>query len=295
MKRLVVGRSGQLACALKRADPALETLGREDGVDLTRPGTVAAALHDRRPALVINAAAHTAVDRAEEEPEAAAAVNRDGVAALAEAAADVGAALVHVSTDYVFNGTRDGEWTEDDPVAPLSVYGRTKRDGEVAALAAQPRTLVLRTSWVYSPWGRNFVTTMIGLAGRERLTVVDDQHGKPTSAMDLAEAILAVAPRLEAAGADAPVWGVRHYAGAGAVSWAGFAREIFAQAEAVGLIARAPDVAAISSAEWPTAAKRPLNSALDCRRFERDFGIEMRPWRESLARVIAALAAEAAC
>ncbi len=292
MKRLVIGRTGQLARALAASDPQAVFLGRDE-VDLARPETVGAAVAAHAPDVLINAAAYTAVDQAEGDAAAAFAVNRDGVAALARAAARAGAAFVHVSTDYVFDGAKAGEWTEDDPAGPLSVYGASKLAGERAALEANPRTLILRTSWVHAPWGKNFVTAMLGLAGRDRLTVVADQTGKPTSALDLAEAIVAIAPRLADAGAGAAVWGVRHYAGAGATTWAGFAEEIFAQALARGLIARAPAIAPIAAADWPAAAARPANSALGCARFERDFGIATVPWRAALARALDARMAAA--
>lgn len=290
MRALVVGRDGQLARALGLADPALDRLGR-DTLDVADAAAAERLVRDRAPDIVVNAAAYTDVEAAEDDVEAAHAVNRDGVAALARGAAAAGAALVHVSTDYVFDGTKAGEWTEADRPGPLNVYGASKLAGEEAALAANPRTLVLRTSWVYSPWGRNFVTAMLRLGERERLTIVDDQRGKPTSALCLARAILAIAPRLAGAPAEAPVWGVRHYAGAGAVSWAGFAREIFALARGP-LIGRVPEIVPIATADYPTRARRPLNSALDCAAFERDFGVATVDWRAALAEVIDHIARE---
>jgi len=226
---LVIGTTGRLARALGAAAPGLTRLGRAM-LDLVDAAAAEAVVLSHAPDLVINAAAYTAVDQAEADVAAAYAVNRDGVEALARRAARAGAALVHVSTDYVFDGSKVCEWVETDPTGPLGTYGASKRAGEAAALAANPRTLVLRTSWVYSPWEKNFVGTMLRLADRERLPVVDDQHGKPTSALYLAEAILAIAPRLAAAPAGAACWGVRHYAGRGITTWARFAREIFAQA-----------------------------------------------------------------
>ncbi len=292
MRIAVVGRTGQLARSLASAETAHELvfLGRE-AIDLTDPAGAEAAIAAAAPDLVVNAAAYTAVDRAESEPDLARAVNAAGVAALARGAARANAGLVHISTDYVFNGARTGEWAPDDPTGPLGVYGATKLEGERAARAANPRTAIVRTSWVHSPYGANFVKTMLRLADRERLTVVSDQIGKPTSALDLADAILAIAPRLDAP-EGAPVWGAHHYAGAGAVSWADFAREIFAQAVALGMIARAPDVAPIPTADYPTPAARPANSALDCSGFERIFNLAMIPWRDGLARVLMRLNAE---
>lgn len=291
MRLLVIGRTGQLARALGEAAPEAPRLGR-DALDLSDPAATEAAVRAHAPDLVINAAAYTHVDGAEDEADLAYAVNRDGVAALARGAARAGAGLVHVSTDYVFDGTKLGEWVEADPTNPMNVYGASKLAGEAAALAENPRTLVLRTSWVYAPWGRNFVTSMLRLADRERLTVVDDQRGKPTSALNLARAILTIAPRLADAPAEAPLWGIRHYAGRGTTSWAGFAREVFALARG-RLADRVPEVLPIASADYPTRARRPLNSALDCTAFERDFGVGTVDWRAALAEVIDRIAAEA--
>lgn len=290
MRILVIGTTGQLARALGAAPPGLTRLGR-GMLDLVDAAAAEAVVLSHAPDLVINAAAYTAVDQAEADVAAAYAVNRDGVEALDRGAARAGAALVHVSTDYVFDGSKVGEWVETDPTGPLGTYGASKRAGEAAALAANPRTLVLRKSWVYSPWGKNFVGTMLRLADRERLPVVDDQHGKQTSALDLAEAILAIAPRLAAAPAGAACWGVRHYAGRGITTWAGFAREIFAQARG-RLIAAAPEVVPIPTSDYPTPARRPRNSALDCSAFEREFGIATVGWRTGLARVIGQLTEE---
>lgn len=290
MRALVIGRSGQLARALGEEDPDLPRLGR-DRVDLADPAAAERAVRDHAPELVVNAAAWTDVDGAEDAREAAFAVNRDGATGLARGAAQAGAALVHVSTDYVFDGSGEGEWTEADPTGPLNVYGASKLAGEQAVLAVNPRTLVLRTSWVYSPWGRNFVTAMLRLSDRERLTIVDDQRGKPTSALSLARAILGIAPTLAAADTGAPVWGLRHYAGRGVTSWAGFAREIFALARGRGA-ERAPEVVPIATADYPTRAPRPLNSALDCTAFERDFGVATVDWCAAVGEVVGRIAAE---
>ena len=289
MSVLVIGRGGQLSQCLLRADPSLAVLGRAEA-DLAQPEAAAAAIRAARPSLVINAAAYTAVDKAESEEDLARLVNAEAPGAMAEAAAEVGAAFVQISTDYVFPGDKDGEWVEDDPVDPLGAYGRTKLEGERRVLAANPRAVVIRTAWVYCDLGQNFVKTMLRLADRERLTVVADQVGKPTSAEDLAEAILALAPRLVAAPAGDPLWGVYHYSGAGRTHWAGFAEEIFARALERGLIAAAPEVAHIPSSEYPTPARRPANSAMDCTRFETVFGLKTVPWREALGRTLDRLA-----
>ena len=290
---VVVGAGGQLATSLAERAPGIPCWGR-DTVDLARPEAAEARIADSGARLVINAAAYTAVDKAESEEDTAHRVNAEGPAALARACARTGAALVHVSTDYVFDGTKQGEWTEDDPVAPLGAYGRTKLAGERAVAAALPRHAILRTAWVYSPFGHNFVRTMLRLADRERLTVVADQRGKPTSAEDLAAAILAIAPRLIDAPAGDPGFGTFHYAGAGATTWAHFAEAIFEDALPRGLIARAPEVAHITTAEYPTPARRPANSALDGSKFERVFGLATVPWREALGRTLDRLAADAA-
>ena len=286
----MIGRNGQLARALGELDPDLVRLGRHE-LDLTDAVAAERAVQDRRPDLLINAAAYTNVDGAEDEPNTAFAVNRDGVAALARGAAAVGAALVHVSTDYVFDGRREGEWDETAPTNPINAYGASKLAGEQAALSTNPRTLILRASWLYAPWGKNFLTTMLRLADRERLTIVSDQHGKPTSVLPLARAIREIAPRLAEAPAGAPLWGVFHYAGRGVTSWAGFARAIFAEASG-RLISHTPEVVPISSEGYPTRARRPMNSALDCTVFERTFGITTVDWHEALAEVISRLEAE---
>lgn len=289
---LVIGRQGQLSTALEEIWPEAEFWGL-DRADLTRPAEVEAAVAGSGARLVVNAAAYTAVDKAESEPDLAQLINADGAGAVARGAAAAGAAVVHVSTDYVFDGSKAGEWTEDDPVAPLGVYGRSKLAGERQVAAATPRHAILRTAWVYAPYGHNFVKTMLRLgAERDELRVVADQRGKPTSALDLADAIAAIAPRLAEAGPGDAGFGLFNYSGAGATHWAGFAEEIFRQAEG-RLIAKAPRVTHIASAEYPTPATRPANSALDCGKFERVFGVRTVPWREALARVLDRLEADA--
>lgn len=284
MRLLVIGRNGQLARALREEVPGIRQYGRAD-VDLTEPEAAERTVGDERPDVVINAAAYTDVERAEDEATSAYAINRDGVAALARGAAAVGAAFVHISTDYVFDGAKVGEWIETDATEPLNVYGASKLAGERAALAANPRTLILRTSWLYSPWGRNFVTTMLRLADRDRLTVVRDQHGKPTSALSLARAILGIVRQVDNVPPRSSIWGVYHYAGRGVTTWADFARRIFAEAND-RLASPIPDIVPVASRDYPTRAQRPLNSALDCSAFERTFGITTICWRHALAEVI---------
>ncbi|MEM6743823.1 MAG: dTDP-4-dehydrorhamnose reductase [Pseudomonadota bacterium] len=288
---VVVGAGGQLSTSLEERGALCWGL---DVVDLTRPEAAEAKVAAAGAKVVVNAAAYTAVDKAEEEEALALAINAEGPAALARGCAAAGSALIHVSTDYVFDGSKPGEYVEEDPVAPLGAYGRTKLAGEQAIAEALPRHAILRTAWVYSPFGHNFVKTMLRLADRERLTVVADQRGKPTSAEDLADAVLAVAPRLAAAAPGDPACGVFHYSGAGATHWAGFAEAVFEGALARGMISAAPEVAHITTAEYPTPAARPANSALDCGKFEQVFGEATRDWRASLGRVLDRLAEEGA-
>lgn len=276
----MLGRSGQVARALAE-QTGWRCLGRPE-VDLFRVGAAAHAIARARPGFVVNAAGFTAVDAAEAQPALAHRINAEAVKEIAVAAEEVGAALLHVSTDYVFDGSRSGLYDEEVPPAPLSVYGRSKLEGEEAARAANPRTVILRTAWVYAPWGGNFVRTMLRLgAERQRVRVVDDQHGTPTSALDLARACRRVVAALEDAPPDDPRWGIYHYAGSGTITWAGFARAIFARAE------RGAEVQAISTAEFPTPARRPANSALDTVRFAETFGLAPRPWSEALDEVMA--------
>jgi dTDP-4-dehydrorhamnose reductase len=232
-------------------------------------------------ALVVNCAAHTAVDRAESEPELALAVNRDGPAHLAAACGKARIPLIHISTDYVFDGTKQEPYRETDPVSPLGVYGRTKAEGEGEVRSRLREHIILRTSWVYGIHGHNFVKTMLRL-GQERrvLRVVNDQRGCPTNAADLAEIILAIAGQC-----DRNPWGTYHYSGKGETTWHGFAEAIIAEARKYTslLVER---LEPIPSAQYPTPAKRPANSVLDCSLFTSTFGIEPQPWRESLARMM---------
>jgi dTDP-4-dehydrorhamnose reductase len=284
---LVIGRSGQLAGALKAARwPAgVEVTCRgRDELDLASGAALREAVIAERPDLVINAAAYTAVDKAESEPDLAYAVNRDGPAALAEACQTIGAPLVHVSTDYVFDGRKTGAYVEEDPVNPTSVYGASKQAGEAAIRDRLPAHVILRSAWIYAPAGHNFVRTMLRL-GRERaeLRVVDDQIGSPTAAEELARGVLGAATRLFAGGTD---FGTFHFAGAGSTSWFGFAEAIF---ELAG--GPRPRLIAIPTSGYPTPARRPANSVLDSGKFARLYGVTARPWRESLARCLAEIAA----
>jgi dTDP-4-dehydrorhamnose reductase len=286
---LQFGRTGQLAREMLARAPArgceIQALSRSD-IDLADAGAVANAVRDASADLVLNAAAYTAVDRAESEPDLAMAINAAAPAAMAKACAKRGLPLIHLSTDYVFDGAKAGAWREDDPRAPTCAYGRSKAEGEAAVEAAGGRAVILRTSWVFSAHGSNFVKTMLALAkARPELRVVADQRGRPTAAGDLADAILAIAPRLVAGAPEAS--GVFHFAGEGTTSWAGFAEAIF---ELAG--DPKPKVIPIPTADYPTPARRPLNSELDCGRIERVFGLRPRPWRDGLAEALHELAPE---
>jgi dTDP-4-dehydrorhamnose reductase len=278
---LILGGSGQVARALASRLPDAMVLGRPD-FDFDAPERITPTLEGIAPRLIINAAAYTAVDKAESEPEAADRANHTGPRLLAEYARRAGIALIHISTDYVFDGSKTEPYVETDPTGPTGVYGATKLAGEQAVLAACDRAIVLRTAWVYAAEGKNFVRTMLSLGSRmPKLRVVADQVGNPTSAADLAGAIAGIIARIEADGWKPEFAGVFHAAGTGAVSWHGFALEIFR------LAGMAVDVAAITTAEYPTPAKRPANSRLDCGKLERVFGLKLPAWQESLARVVA--------
>ena len=289
---LVVGRSGQLArsisaCAWSGLD--VVCLG-SDEMDLARPDAIASRLDAYAPALVVNAGAYTAVDKAEDDERAAFAVNRDGPAALASACARAGIPLIHVSTDYVFDGTKSGAYREDDAVAPLGVYGASKLAGEEAVRSACPRHVILRTSWVYSPYGSNFLKTMLRLAeSRDEVSVVSDQFGCPTYAPDLADAIGAVAPRLLA---GEEICGTFHAAGCEATNWHDFAAGIFAEAASRGM--KVPVLKAIPTSDYPTPAKRPMNSRLDCSKLEAATGLRLPGWKSGVARCLDALGLNAA-
>jgi dTDP-4-dehydrorhamnose reductase len=285
MKLLVIGKNGQVAQsvverATASADLEIRSFGREV-VDLERPQTIASAIASEHPDVVINAAAFTGVDAAEEEEERAFAVNSAGAGEAARASAAAGARFIHLSTDYVFDGSGSGARDESAPTGPLGAYGRSKLAGEEAVRAADPRALILRTAWVHSPFGHNFVRTMMKAAsGRDELRVVADQRGNPTSALDLADAILAAA--------RAGDGGLYHLAGTGSASWAEFAEAIMGQCRRLGL--SAAKIVPIPSTDYPTPARRPMNSMLDSRRFEERFGFTMPDWRSSLRIVVERLA-----
>lgn len=287
---LVTGADGQLGTELQRCawpqDWQVVALGRE-GLDLSQTSAIAATLaagHGGRPfAAVINAAAYTAVDRAESEPVTAWTVNALAPAALAKSCFDADIPLVQVSTDYVFAGDREGAWQVDDPVAPLGVYGASKLGGELAVRTSGARHAIVRTAWVVAPHGSNFVRTMLRVgAERASLRVVDDQIGSPTSAADLAAALMTITVRLTR-DPLAPT-GTFHFSNAGATSWAGFAREIFAQAALRG--GPKAKVEGIATSDYPTPARRPANSLLSHDAIRAAYDIEPRTWQVALSDIL---------
>lgn len=277
---LVFGRSGQVAQALAKAAPTDMTLdfaGRERCDLLTaNPGALIEAV---RPAAVINAAAHTAVDKAESEPEAAMRLNRDAPAAMARACAALDLPFVHISTDYVFGGDKSDPYTEDDPIAPLGVYGRSKAEGEQAIMAAGGAWTIFRTAWVVSPRGANFINTMRRFAAeRDLMRVVADQYGRPTLAADIAALCLEAARRGMAG--DASLQGLFHLAGADDAVWADLAERVFE--DTARCTGRRPVLERITTADYPTPAKRPANSRLDTGKLQAAAGWSPRPWRETV-------------
>jgi dTDP-4-dehydrorhamnose reductase len=292
MKVLVTGREGQLVRSLVersqgRAAVELRALGRPD-LDLEKPGSAADAIARFAPDVVINAAAYTAVDQAEDEPDRAFRINGDAAGEVAAAARKAGAPIIHISTDYVFDGRGEGAYAEDAPVNPLGVYGRSKLAGEEQVRRNNSDHAIVRTAWVYSPFGRNFLKTMMTLAEtRDLVTVVGDQYGNPSSALDLADGLLAMLDRW--AGGEAVGLGqTYHLAGTGSASWFEFAATIFAELRALKLASA--EVQPLRTSDWPTKAVRPQNSRLDSSKFARDIGFEMPAWQESTAAVIRRLA-----
>jgi dTDP-4-dehydrorhamnose reductase len=288
MRILVTGCRGQVVSALVETARTegidIVTLGRPV-LDLAQPEGIAAAIYNAKPDAVISAAAYTAVDKAEEERDLAFAINAAGPRALARAAADLAIPLVHLSTDYVFNGWKSAPYIENDPVAPLGVYGASKLEGERHVLKHHPWSVILRTSWVYAPIGSNFVRTMINIAEtRDVVKVVSDQHGAPTSALDIAPAVVAIVRRMTQERCNTQLCGLFHMTAAGVASWADFAEEIFSVLRSRGR--KVPRVERIAAAEFVSLAKRPFNSRLDCSKLARVYGIALPDWRQSLARVL---------
>jgi len=285
MKVLVTGAEGQVGRALMATRPPglqLCAMGR-NALDLTRPDQIRRCLDSERPGIVVNCAAYTAVDQAESDVSTAMAVNRGGVAKLAAALAERGTALIHLSTDYVFDGRKSGAYRESDDTAPTSVYGQSKLAGEEMIRKTLAKHVILRTSWVYGSDGQNFVRTMLRLAQeRDEIRVVDDQRGCPTAASHIAEIIGAIAGEIEHGMEDR--WGVYHYRDDSVVTWHEFAQRIFAVAGPE--FNRVATLVPISTEEYPTAAARPANSVLDCSRIKKAFGLTPRSMDEGLARHI---------
>lgn len=285
----VIGTSGQLAIELRRQPaPAGVELVPAYKVDLADATAVKAYLDHTQPALIINAGAYTAVDKAESERERAFAVNAAGPGTLASWCVKHNAALVHVSTDYVFAGSKVGPYNESDDTAPLGVYGQSKLAGENAIRSAIEQYVIVRTSWVFSAHGSNFVKTMLRLAAeRDELRVVADQYGRPTAASDLAVALWQVAARIQS---GTPRFGTFHFAGAGETTWHGFAQAIVdEQARYTG---KRPRVTPIATHEYPTPARRPQNSILSTNAFEQAFKLTPRPWPHGLSEVVSELLAK---
>ena len=283
MRLLITGVDGQVARALRLApradDVELVFVGRPH-LDLDRPETVAPAVADVAPDVVLSVAAYTAVDAAESDRDGAFRANAQAPGELAAAARRVGAPILHLSTDYVFDGTKPGPYVETDPTGPATVYGASKLAGEAAVLDAQPDSLVLRTAWVHAPWGSNFVRTMLRLAQtRDEVSVVADQYGAPTYAPDIAAALLTLAAA--AAQREGP-FGTFHMSGTGETTWAGFAQAVFAGSAARG--GPTAQVRPIPTLGYPTPAPRPLNSRLDCAALARDWSVRLPDWRDGLAR-----------
>jgi len=286
---LLLGAGGQVgreiaALAAERAVP-LTALDRAD-VDITNADAIDRAMDAHQPDIVINAAAYTAVDKAESEPDLATLINATAPGLIAAACARHGAALIHISTDYVFDGTKTGAYVESDPIAPLGVYGASKAAGEAAVREALDRHLIVRTAWVYGAYGNNFLKTMLRLANdRDRLTIVADQRGCPTATRDIAEGLLIAAEALKG---DAAKAGTYHLAGTGVTTWFDFASEIIARA--APLTGKRPEMAPITTADYPTPARRPANSELSSDLFTTTFGFRAAPWQQRVDEVVEALA-----
>jgi len=296
MKALVIGASGQLAQCLLEAPVrstsaaawSVTAAGRPE-LDITSLEAVRAAIAAGQPDIVVNAAAYTAVDKAETEADAAFRINADGAGFAATAAHECGLPIIHISTDYVYDGAKQSPYVETDPTSPVSVYGSSKLAGERAVATANPRHVILRTAWVHSPFGANFVKTMLRLAAmRPEISVVDDQRGNPTYAPHLAEAILAIAGSIVGRGDGERRFGIYHAAGRGDVTWCGLARQVMDCAARHGL--PAVPIRPITTADYPTPARRPANSRLDTHRLEQSFGIALPSWQDGVDQCVARLA-----
>lgn len=287
MRLLLLGGTGQVGSeflSLDRPEDVVVVAPAPDELDLVRPGAIANAIAAGPWHAVVNAAAYTNVDRAEIERDLAFAVNADGAATLASETARHGIPVIHISTDYVFDGKKQTPYVETDATAPLNVYGHSKLAGEQAVAALNPRHVILRTAWVYSPHGRNFVRTILRLtAGRDRLAIVDDQRGCPTAARDIARACRDIA-LLCARSPEDVAYGLYHFCGKGETTWCGFAKAIVELASPY--LSRVPEIVPIATADYPTAAIRPRDTRLDCSAIARTFAISPRPWHDSLAETL---------
>lgn len=292
MKILLLGKNGQLGWELQRSLAplgevlALDRHSTTHGGDLSQPDRLVQTVRDYRPDVIVNAAAHTAVDKAESEPDLARCLNATAPAALAQAAAEIGAWLVHYSTDYVFNGQGELPWQEGDATGPLSVYGQTKLEGEQAIAASGCQHLIFRTSWVYAARGGNFAKTMLRLAReRDRLTVINDQHGAPTGADLIADV---TAHALRSVMQQPELGGLYHLVASGETTWHGYASQVIGQARhmqpELGL--KVTDIAPVPTSAFPTPAQRPLNSRLNTDKLQQAFGLVLPPWQQGVDRML---------
>lgn len=283
LKVLITGSNGQVGSLLvQQLSEKAEVLAVDrDKLDITDEQSVMDMVETFQPDVIINAAAHTAVDKAENEVELSYLINRDGPRYLAQAAEKIGAAILHISTDYVFAGDKVGAYSETDPTDPQGVYGASKLAGEQAVIAACPRHIILRTAWVFGETGNNFVKTMIRLGrDRDQLGIVGDQFGGPTYAGDIAATLIAIAERFHS-GQDV-AWGIYHYSGLPSVSWFEFACFIFEQAQSQGVLDKSPALKSITTSDYPTPAKRPANSRLIMDKIHTAFGIPASDWKSAL-------------
>ncbi|EXU75221.1 MULTISPECIES: dTDP-4-dehydrorhamnose reductase [Erwinia] len=290
MKILLLGKNGQVGWELQRALAplgnliALDRHSSEYCGDLSNPAGIAETINAIAPDVIVNAAAHTAVDKAESEPEIAAVLNTTSVAAIAEAAEKVGALLVHYSTDYVFNGDGEAPWSEEDHTAPLSVYGKTKRDGEQAITAVCSQYLIFRTSWVYAAKGNNFAKTMLRLAAeRDELSVINDQFGAPTGAELIADC---TAHAIRQARGHSQLSGIYHLIASGTTTWHEYASYVIAIGREKGLDLKASKINAVATSAFPTPAKRPANSRLNTTKFQQQFALTLPDWRIGVERML---------
>lgn len=286
MRVLITGCNGQVGyCLTERLKDKADILALDhEGLDITDQRAVNTTVSSFKPDYIINAAAHTAVDRAEEEVELSYAINRDGPQYLAEAAQQVNAVILHISTDYVFDGEGETPYLESDKTAPQGVYGKSKLSGELAVAQSCAKHLILRTAWVFGEHGNNFVKTMLRLAQtRDELSIVGDQFGGPTYAGDIADALIAMIECIEQGQQSA--WGTYHFSGMPYASWYDFAAQIFQLAESKGVLNKQPKISSIPTSAYPTPAKRPANSQLDCRNIGNQFGIKPSDWNAALENI----------